>query len=99
MSINDSKNKALLTAIVPQFFKVFGHLIPLNTPLLGIFYLKNLVSGTWVAQLVKCPTLDFGSGHDLMVCEIEPGEIEPHTECGAVRLFVFEREIMSGAER
>ena len=21
----------------------------------------------WVAQLVECPTLDFGSGHDLMV--------------------------------
>ena len=27
--------------------------------------------GTWVAQLVKCQTLDFSSGHDLMVCEIE----------------------------
>ena len=28
--------------------------------------------GTWVAQLVECPILDFGSGHDLMVCGIEP---------------------------
>ena len=28
--------------------------------------------GAWVAQSVKRPTLDFGSGHDLMVCEIEP---------------------------
>ena len=28
--------------------------------------------GTRVAQLVKRPTLDFGSGHDLMVHEIEP---------------------------
>ena len=28
--------------------------------------------GAWVAQLVKCPTLDFGSGHDLTVCGIEP---------------------------
>ena len=28
--------------------------------------------GTWVAQSVKLPTLDFGSGGDLMVCEIEP---------------------------
>ena len=28
--------------------------------------------GTWVAQLVKCLTLDFGSSHDLMVHEIEP---------------------------
>ena len=24
------------------------------------------------AQLVKCPTLDFSSGHGLMVCEVEP---------------------------
>ena len=23
-------------------------------------------------QLVKCSTLDFGSGHDLMVCDFEP---------------------------
>ena len=28
--------------------------------------------GTWVAQLVKLPTLDFGSGHDLAVCEFKP---------------------------
>ena len=27
---------------------------------------------TWVAQLVKGLTLDFGSGHDLMVHVIEP---------------------------
>ena len=27
-----------------------------------------------MAQLVKCPTLDLGSGHDLAV-----GEFEPHT--------------------
>ena len=27
--------------------------------------------GTWVAQSVKRLTLDFGSGHDLTVCEIE----------------------------
>ena len=27
---------------------------------------------TWVIQSVKCPTLDFGSGHALTVCEIEP---------------------------
>ena len=29
------------------------------------------MSGTWVAQLVECPTLDLGSGHDLTVCGIE----------------------------
>uniref|UniRef100_A0A667I0P3 Uncharacterized protein n=1 Tax=Lynx canadensis TaxID=61383 RepID=A0A667I0P3_LYNCA len=28
--------------------------------------------GTWVAQLVKCPNLDFSLGHDLMICETEP---------------------------
>ena len=28
--------------------------------------------GALVAQSVECLTLDFGSGHDLMVCEIEP---------------------------
>ena len=27
---------------------------------------------TWVAQSVKHPTLDFGSGYDLMVREFEP---------------------------
>ena len=25
-----------------------------------------------MGQLVKCPTLDFGPGHDLMICEMEP---------------------------
>ena len=28
--------------------------------------------GTYVAQLVKRPTLSFGSGHDLTVWEFEP---------------------------
>ena len=28
--------------------------------------------GTWVAQSVKQPTLGFGSGHDLTVCECGP---------------------------
>ena len=28
--------------------------------------------GTWVAQSVKRPTLDFGSGNDLTICEFEP---------------------------
>ena len=39
-------------------------------------YVKHIskcsLQGTWVDQSVKCPTLDFGSGHDLMVHEIEP---------------------------
>jgi len=28
--------------------------------------------GAWVAQLVKCPTLDFSSGHDLRVVGSSP---------------------------
>ena len=37
--------------------------------------LKKDVRGAWVAQSVKRLTLDFGSGRDLTV-----GEIEPHDE-------------------
>ena len=32
----------------------------------------GLAKGTWVAQLVKYQTLDFGSSHDLTVHGIEP---------------------------
>ena len=33
-----------------------------------MIYKKELtLRGTWVAQSVGCPTLDFGSGHDLTV--------------------------------
>ena len=28
--------------------------------------------GTWVAQSIEHPTLDFSSGNDLMVCGFEP---------------------------
>ena len=31
-----------------------------------------VLRGTWVAQLVKCLTLDFGSGHDLRVMRSSP---------------------------
>ena len=34
--------------------------------------------GTWVAQSVKCPTLDFGSGRDFTVRGIEPPRPPPH---------------------
>ena len=34
-----------------------------------------------MAQWDKHPTLDFGSGHDLMVCEIEP-HVGLRTQCG-----------------
>ena len=33
--------------------------------------IKMIWRGTWGAQSVKCLTLDFGSGHDLLVCESE----------------------------
>ena len=33
---------------------------------------KYVTWGTWVAQSVECPTLDFGSGHDLMILEFKP---------------------------
>ena len=48
---------------------------------------KNL-RGTWVAQLVKGPTLDFGSGHDLMVRVIEP-HVSLCARCGACLEFSF----------
>ena len=32
---------------------------------------NDFVRGAWVAQMVKHPTLDFSSGHDLTVCEFE----------------------------
>ena len=31
----------------------------------------DMLGGAWVAQSVEHPTLDFGSGHDLMVHEFE----------------------------
>ena len=38
-----------------------------------LFRLKMDVKwGAWLAQSVKLLTLDFGSGHDLVVCEIKP---------------------------
>ena len=34
--------------------------------------IKHKDRGAWVAQLVECPTLDLGSGHDLTARELEP---------------------------
>ena len=31
-----------------------------------------MIWGNWVAQLVKCLTLDFGSGHDLGIVRLSP---------------------------
>ena len=37
--------------------------------------------GAWVAQLVQHLALDFGSGHDLRFCEIQP-DFGLHAGCG-----------------
>ena len=42
----------------------------------------KMLGGAWVAHLVERTTLDLGSGHDLMVCGIEPS-IGLHAEGGA----------------
>ena len=41
----------------------------------GVSFIKALIQGAWMAQLVKRPTLDFGSGHDLMVGDA--GSMDP----------------------
>ena len=41
---------------------------------------KDIFRGAWVAQSVKCLTLDFGSDHDLMICEFECC-VGLHTDC------------------
>ena len=33
---------------------------------------EDRAKGLWVAQSDEHPTLDFSSGHDLMVCEFDP---------------------------
>ena len=49
----------------------WGHSIhSLNVPP-RTYYESISIWGTWVAQLAKCLTLGFGSGHDLVVCEFE----------------------------
>ena len=37
----------------------------------NVMFLKE-IDGTWVALSVECPTLDFGSGHDLVAGEFGP---------------------------
>ena len=42
---------------------------------------------TWVAQVVKCPPLEFGSGHDFTVHQYKPhlrlcaDNVEPARDC------------------
>ena len=57
---------ALTYYILPPAFSLF------------VFYVDKCKSehaihgAPWVAWLVKCPVLGFGSGHDLSVCEVNP---------------------------
>ena len=43
-----------------------------NKNLLANYAFKVMDKGTLAAQLVKCLTLDFGSGHDLRVLGLSP---------------------------
>ena len=36
-----------------------------------VLFLKTKSRGTWAAQVVKCLTLDLGSGQDLTICGIK----------------------------
>ena len=54
-----------------------------------------------MAQLVKRLTLDFGSDHDLAVCEIEPGvglcadTVEPAWDSLSLSLYPFPTHALS----
>ena len=37
-----------------------------------VLRMVELGGDAWMPQLVKCLTLDFGSGHDVKVCGFEP---------------------------
>ena len=71
-----SSHESLHTIVISQLMKVSATQYsdaPGRWRAACLPQLKNLLSrGTWMAQLVKCLTLDFSSGHDLMVHEFEP---------------------------
>ena len=46
--------------------------LPYETLQVHVLLKKKWSGGSWVAQLVKCPTLYLDSGHDLIVPEFEP---------------------------
>ena len=47
------------------------HFLSAPPQLMLLLCQKINLRGPWVAQSVKCPTIDFGSGHDLTVHEFE----------------------------
>ena len=56
--------------LCPLLLTLCDYLCRLRTCVLAAF--RILSWGTWAIQPVKHLTLDFSSGHDLMVCEFEP---------------------------
>ena len=50
----------------------FGTTISLPTMIEALSGINLEIKEAWVVHLVKLLTLDFGSGHDLRVCEFEP---------------------------
>ena len=72
MQILSSKMKTKLI-IMHRYLKVYlytdSHTFVFKIAKLG---LKKKLQGAWVAQSIKCLTLGFGSGHDLVVGEFEP---------------------------
>ena len=79
LNTNDQESKVtrtlcLASATWPNFIKIQSkHTFPLR----GRWdsYICNYecsFEGAWVAESVKCPTLDFGSGHDLKVVRSSP---------------------------
>ena len=80
----------VLILIILSFSSLFYPLMPMSPQSLsGAFsqggwegrtaHKNETKQGTWV---VKLPTLGFGSGHDLAVCEFEPCTML-YTECRA----------------
>ena len=68
---------------VPYYMTLYGKSLPafdLNDTVTGAF--GWLSRGPWMAQLVECPTLDFGPGHDSRVMGLSP-VVGFHAERGA----------------
>ena len=61
------------TCLFSYHVSIFTYLGLSLTKRFDFFFLNLSYSrGVWVAHLVECPTLCFGSGHDLMGHEMDP---------------------------
>ena len=63
----DEERFSMLTRVLTgdSVFGAYLHLCPFRKTK-SRFVKATTKQGTWVAQSVSCPTLDFGPGHDLM---------------------------------